>query len=52
MALAAGGPVTVGTAAANIPAITLYRALGFEPVAHKTVGDGLAYIELRHPGKP
>jgi GNAT superfamily N-acetyltransferase len=51
LALAAGCPVRVGTAAANIPALTLYRALGFEPVVHKTVGDGVPYIELRHPGE-
>jgi ribosomal protein S18 acetylase RimI-like enzyme len=51
LALAAGCPVRVGTAAANTPALTLYRGLGFEPVVHKTVGDGLPYIELRHPGE-
>ncbi|HKH18946.1 MAG TPA: GNAT family N-acetyltransferase [Solirubrobacteraceae bacterium] len=51
LALAGGSPVRVGTAAANIPALTLYRALGFEPVVHKTVGDGIPYVELRHPGE-
>ena len=50
LALAAGRPVRVGTAAANRPALTLYRALGFEPDAHKIVGGNIPYVELRHPG--
>jgi GNAT superfamily N-acetyltransferase len=50
LTLAAGRPARVGTAAANTPALTLYRALGFEPDAHKMVGDNIAYVELRHPG--
>jgi ribosomal protein S18 acetylase RimI-like enzyme len=51
LALAAGRPVRVGTAAANTPALTLYRALGFEPHADKIVGGNIAYVELRHPGR-
>ena len=47
LALAAGRPVRVGTAAANTPALTLYRALGFEPAAHKIVGGSIPYVELR-----
>jgi ribosomal protein S18 acetylase RimI-like enzyme len=50
LALAAGRPVRVGTAAANTPALTLYRALGFEQDAHKIVGGNIPYVELRHPG--
>ncbi len=37
----------VGTAAANRPALELYGSLGFRHVAERTVGDGLAYVELR-----
>jgi ribosomal protein S18 acetylase RimI-like enzyme len=51
LGLADGRPVRVGTAAANAPALTLYRALGFEPDAHKIVGGNIAYVELRHPGR-
>jgi hypothetical protein len=40
-----------GTAAANTPALTLDRALGFDQVGHKIVGDNIAYVELRHPGR-
>jgi GNAT superfamily N-acetyltransferase len=50
LALAAGRPLRVGTAAANTPALTLDRALGFDQVGHKIVGDNIAYVELRHPG--
>ena len=50
LARAAGRPVRVGTAAANAPALTLYRALGFEPNADKIVGGNIPYVELRHPG--
>jgi hypothetical protein len=32
-------------------ALTVYRALGFEPDAHKIVGGNIAYVELRHPGR-
>jgi ribosomal protein S18 acetylase RimI-like enzyme len=49
--LASGRPVRVGTAAANTPAVTLYRALGFEPDAHKIVGGNIPFVELRHPGR-
>jgi ribosomal protein S18 acetylase RimI-like enzyme len=46
LALAGGRPVRVGTAAANAPALALYESLGFARVAERTVGDGLAYVDL------
>lgn len=51
LVLGDGSPVRVGTAAANIPALRLYRALGFAPVVRKMLDDSLPYIELRHPGE-
>ena len=47
LALAGDRAVLVGTAAANRPALELYGSLGFAQVAERTVGDGLAYVELR-----
>jgi ribosomal protein S18 acetylase RimI-like enzyme len=41
------GAVSVGTAAANAPALALYASLGFSPVRSGTVGDGLPYVWLR-----
>ena len=49
LALAGDRPVRVGTAAANEPALALYASLGFERVGERTVGDGLAYVELSRP---
>ena len=47
ISLAGDRAVCVGTAAANRPALELYGSLGFRHVAERTVGDGLAYVELR-----
>ncbi|TML97278.1 MAG: GNAT family N-acetyltransferase [Actinobacteria bacterium] len=50
LALAGDRFVRVGTAAANTPALALYASLGFELVGERTVGDGLAYVELARRG--
>jgi ribosomal protein S18 acetylase RimI-like enzyme len=50
LALAGRRSVRVGTAAANAPALALYASLGFEPAGERTVGDGLAYVDLVRPG--
>jgi len=50
LALAGQRSVRVGTAAANTPALALYASLGFELLGERTVGDGLAYVDLVHPG--
>ena len=49
IALAGGRAIRVGTAAANRPALELYASLGFERLGRRTVGDGLAYVDLRRP---
>jgi len=49
LALAGDRAIRVGTAAANRPALALYASLGFERVGRRTVGDGLAYVDLRRP---
>jgi ribosomal protein S18 acetylase RimI-like enzyme len=46
LALAAGRAVRVGTAAANGPALALYEGLGFRRVGERSVGTGLAYVDL------
>ena len=51
LALAGDRAVRVGTAAANRPALELYRSLGFEPAGQRTVGDGLAYVDLLRPAR-
>ena len=52
IALAGDRGLRVGTAAANRPALALYDSLGFRRVAQRTVGDGLAYVELlRDPAR-
>jgi ribosomal protein S18 acetylase RimI-like enzyme len=49
LALAGERAVRVGTAAANGPALTLYERLGFRRVGERSVGPGLAYVDLvRH----
>lgn len=47
LAVAGDCAVRVGTAAANRPALELYGSLGFRQVTERTVGNGLAYVELR-----
>ena len=49
VALAGDRAIRVGTAAANRPALELYASLGFERLGRRTVGDGLAYVDLRRP---
>jgi ribosomal protein S18 acetylase RimI-like enzyme len=49
-ALAGVRAVRVGTAAANHPALALYESLGFVEMKQRTVGHGIAYVELRRPG--
>jgi ribosomal protein S18 acetylase RimI-like enzyme len=44
--LAGGRVVRVGTAAANAPALALYERLGFRRVGERSVGPGLAYVDL------
>jgi ribosomal protein S18 acetylase RimI-like enzyme len=46
LALAAGRAVRVGTAAGNAPALALYEGLGFRRVGERSVGKGLAYVDL------
>ena len=41
------GAGSVGTAAANAPALALYASLGFSVAGESVVGDGLAYVTLR-----
>lgn len=47
--LAGERPLRVGTAAANAPALALYRSLGFEVAGEREVGDGIAFLDLRRP---
>lgn len=49
VALAGARAIRVGTAAENRPALELYASLGFERLGQRTVGDGLAYVDLRRP---
>jgi len=51
LALAGDRAVRVGTAAANLPALALYESLGFERVGRRVVGAGIAYVDLRRPGR-
>lgn len=51
IALAGERAIRVGTASANRPALALYESLGFRRVAQRTVGDGLAYVELLRPAR-
>ncbi|MDK2123885.1 GNAT family N-acetyltransferase [Parachitinimonas caeni] len=45
--------LTVGTALANLPALQLYRRLGFRDASLHTLPDGLQLIELqRRPAGP
>ncbi|QNM98555.1 GNAT family N-acetyltransferase [Chitinimonas koreensis] len=47
---AAGGrPVGVSTAAANAPALALYRTLGFAVTREFATADGLALVSLARP---
>jgi ribosomal protein S18 acetylase RimI-like enzyme len=48
--LAGGRAVRVGTAAANAPALALYEGLGFRRVGERSVGPGLAYVDLVRDG--
>ena len=43
---AGGRRVRVGTAAANVPALALYRRLGFRRHREREPATGLAYVEL------
>jgi ribosomal protein S18 acetylase RimI-like enzyme len=51
IALAGDRAIRVGTAAANRPALELYRSLGFERTGERTVGDDLAYVDLLRPAR-
>ncbi len=51
IALAGDRAIRVGTAAANEPALELYRSLGFERVGQRKVGDDLAYVDLLRPAR-
>jgi len=44
-----GVPVQVCTAAANAPALALYRRAGFIPQRHMLTPDGLALVLLQYP---
>ncbi|MCW3050549.1 MAG: hypothetical protein JWO74_4833 [Solirubrobacterales bacterium] len=46
LARADGRAVHAGTAAANAPALALYERLGFRWVGERSVGPGLAYVDL------
>jgi ribosomal protein S18 acetylase RimI-like enzyme len=50
LALAGERAVRVGTAAANAPALALYERLGFRRVGERSVGPGLAYVDLVRDG--
>jgi ribosomal protein S18 acetylase RimI-like enzyme len=50
LALAGGRAVRVGTAADNHPALALYAGLGFRRVGERTVGAGLAFVDLVRDG--
>ena len=51
IALAGDRAIRVGTAAANGPALELYRSLGFQRAGQRTVGDDLAYVDLLRPAR-
>ena len=51
LALAGDRVIRVGTAAANEPALELYRSLGFQRVGQRTVGDHLPYVDLLRPAR-
>lgn len=51
VALAGDRAIRVGTAAANRPALELYRSLGFQRVGQRTVGGDLAYVDLLRPAR-
>ncbi len=48
-----GTPCAVVTAAANAPALALYRAMGFRPYRYGVVGvDDLPMVKLRRDAQP